>query len=163
MKNGSNLYVKWRTGVSPEDCIPVTSHFGWHNLPILGDKDQLVLRVVLLRHQETAKIFAQEEQKVKDMMDLADTVVQAERVMNVSLRSHTYNVRKYSSNTTEKYKDSLLEVPHDIQAAENLSELFNPLRKFLDEQKQERLEQDKEGLVRFCTPKTNIYQTDKQE
>lgn len=69
---------------------------------------------MLLRHQQIAKKFTLEEERVKGIMDMADKVIQAERIMNLLLRGHTYSVRQFSSNTTGRYKDSLLEVPPDI-------------------------------------------------
>lgn len=67
----------------------------WHHISPLGTKEELVLRLFLLKHQKTEVMFTQQEEDIRNTIDIVDKVIAAERVMNVSLTSHKKKILHY--------------------------------------------------------------------
>lgn len=54
-----------------------------HDMPIHGVKDELVLRVFLLRHGKTASMFNNEEAEIRGIIDVANKLVIEERKLGL--------------------------------------------------------------------------------
>ena len=129
----------------------------WHHISPLGTKEELVLRVFLLRQQKTAVMFNQQEEDIRNTIDIVDKVIKAERVMNMSLTSHVYHKRRYSTSTAN---DNLLIVPESLIVHNNWIDLFNPLREYMQLLSQKRKESDESTLI-AC--RSSTYQVNKEQ
>ena len=108
-------------------------HF--HGYPVLGTKDQLALRVYLMRHAQTAAITGREEEQIKDFINSFKLLILAQKKLQLSC--HTYQKRTYST------KDYLQHVsPPSSITVSNVQKLFDPIIKHL-----ESLERTKIGKV----------------
>ena len=67
----------------------------YHGFSALGNKDQLALRVYLLRQGETAAINAREEEQIKDLIGIYKVLSFAQR--KLQLRSTIYQQRTFST------------------------------------------------------------------
>ena len=94
-----------------------------HNLPYLGTKDQLVLRVLMLRHGHADEASLKEVNQLKDFVNLAKQLITQQQTLN--LTSHCYRVRKYSTFTGKTF----VPMPSHVNGEEDLSNLFVPLLK----------------------------------
>ena len=65
-----------------------------HGYTPIGTKDQLVLRVYLLRHRQTAAIVARERCQMKNFINLCRKIILAQRSLHV--KHHVYRKRKYT-------------------------------------------------------------------
>ncbi len=65
---------------------------------MLGSKDELVLRVLLLRQGNTAAMSIKEEQELKNLIKVSKDLIFAQR--NLKLYSHVYRKRTYSFTAT---------------------------------------------------------------
>jgi len=63
-----------------------------HHLPVIRCKEQLVLRVYLLRQGRKVAVTAKEEEQSKDLIDIANKVIMEQRNLN---SPHIYRKRKY--------------------------------------------------------------------
>lgn len=93
----------------------------FHNLPYLGTKDQLVLRVLMLRHGHADEAALKEVNLLKDFVDLAKELIAKEQHLNLTM--HCYRVRKYSTFTSKTF----VPMPTHINGEDDLCNLFNPL------------------------------------
>ena len=93
-----------RSKISNSLSLPyLRSILKFHNLPMSGTKDQVVMRVYLLRHNKTAAVTIREEKQVRDLVDLIYKAVLEQRRLNVA--AHIYRQRKYTlkKNTSKTY------------------------------------------------------------
>ena len=118
----------------------------YHQFPIAGNKDQLALRIYLLRQGETAAIVAREEKQLKDLIEVYKCLSFAQR--KLQLCAHTYQRRTF---TTKRYHN-LVAPPDDI-SGENLHELFEPITNVLETQRQSRQECDQRNTTSLLQPK----------
>ena len=110
-----------------------------HGYSPIGNKDQLVLRVFMLRHNKRAAITAREEEQLKDLIQLTYKLIFEQRAL--SLSSHVYRRRAYALQTI---KPHFVSMPSHIHSEQDLKHLFQPL---LDHIEQERLKRDSEDKV----------------
>ena len=68
-----------------------------HGFQIFGTKDQLALRVYLLRHAQTAAITGREEEQIKDLINVFKLLILAQKKLQLSC--HTYQMRTYTTKT----------------------------------------------------------------
>ena len=115
-----------------------------HGFPVMGNKDQLTLRIYLLRHGQTAAITAREEEQLNDFIRIFKLLVLAQRKLKLS--NHTYQKRTFS---TKAYKQMIS--PPDHISASNAHELFEPVIAYLDNQRKQREEKDNRGTVHLVT------------
>ena len=108
-----------------------------HNIPPFGEKDQLVMKVFLLRQGQTAAITSREENQLKDLIQLAYQTIYNQRYLNVS--SHVYRKRTYTLQTISPH---FIPPPSHVQCESDLQSLFQPLIDFLDRRKQQREDKD---------------------
>ncbi len=118
----------------------------YHGFPVGGNKDQLTLRVYLLRHGETAAITAREEEQIKDLVGIFKLLALAQRKLH--LNSHTYQKRTFSTKT---YQQSV--PPPDNISICNSHELFQPVLAHLENQRHRREEKDRSNTVHLVTGK----------
>ena len=119
------------------------SVLSFHCLPIIGSKEELVLRTYLLRSNRTADVIAREEGQLNDLIRIAQAIISEQR--RLSFSSHIYRKRKYSISR----KSHLLFIPQPchICSDEDLKNLFKPFLDFLDEQRKLRETSDKRGTI----------------
>lgn len=72
-----------------------------HNCPVFGTKDQLVLRVLLLRQGHTKEIALPEEQQLKDVIKVSQRLIIAQRRLNLS--SHVFHRRIYTTQASSSF------------------------------------------------------------
>ena len=94
----------------------------YHGLPHLGTKEQLVMRVYLLRHNESAAAAAREEEQLRDLINLAYKTIREQR--RLSITAHVYRKRKF---TLQKKDPHFVPQPQHVQTEEDLQSLFEPL------------------------------------
>ena len=123
------------TAISRLTVAYLKSILAYHHLPVLGSKEQLVLRVYLLRHNEIAAVAAREERQLKDLIDLANKIIFEHR--RLSFSSHVYRRRKYSLQASYS---SFVPIPDHIKVVEDLPHLFHPLLSLMDRTHKENKE-----------------------
>ena len=106
------------TGISRLTIPYLRTILTHHHLPVIVCKEQLVLRVYLLRQGRKVAVTAKEEEQLKDLIDIANKVIIGQRKTNIS--SHISRKRKHSSA-------KFVPVPTHIVDANKLFELFEPL------------------------------------
>ena len=109
-------------------------HF--HKLPLLGTKDQLSLRVYLLKHCQPAAVTAKEEEQIKDLVKIFKFLAFAQRKLQLS--SHAYQKRTFTSKC---HQAEFVSPPQRISIT-NSHELFDPLVEHLDNMRQARKDSD---------------------
>lgn len=112
-----------------------------HNCSIAGNKDQLVIKVLLLRQGETAAILVKEEQELKELIKIAQQLIFAERFLKLS--KHIYRQRTYRTTTNT----SFLQVPISVHSETDLTDIFLPLLKHITLQHDQRAAQDKSNTI----------------
>ena len=129
----------------------------YHRFPILGTKDQLALRVYLLRHSQTAAITGREEEQIKDFINVFKLLIFAQKKLQLSC--HTYQKRTY---TTKVYQHRV-SPPSNITIS-NSHNLFEPLIKHLQNLRKSREAKDRESSLHLfpgASNKTNDSQMEK--
>ena len=116
-----------------------------HNLPLTGTKDQLVMRVYLLRCNKTAAVSAKEEQQLKDHISMIYRMILVQRRLSVT--AHIYRVRKYS---LQRESPHFISKPPHIDSEEDLQNLFEPLLAHILTQKNIREQHDQSSAFRPC-------------
>ena len=101
----------------------------YHGIMTLGIKEELVLRVFLLKQGRTAAMFAKEAAKLKDLIRITEQLILSERTLDLMRPNHTYFRRTHSCIDHE---DNLLEVPPHIKTLQDLSGLYRPLLEFIN-------------------------------
>lgn len=113
-------------------------HF--HRLPVLGSKEELVLRVFLLRQGKTAAVTAREEEKLKDLIGIIKLLIWAQR--KIEITTHTYQRRTHSTKTYHHFIP-----PPANTIISNLHNLFDPLDDYLQHERLQRDEADRTSVV----------------
>lgn len=124
-------------GISKLPVTTLRQILHYHDLPILGCKEQLTLRVFLLQQGETSAILAREEEKIADLIRIYKQLAVAQRRSN--LRTHMYKKRTY---TASKQIHNFVPVPTNISIS-NLHKLFDPVLEYIQTQRQARKDKDK--------------------
>ena len=106
----------------------------YHNCSIVGCKDQLVLRVLLLRQGRTATMLVKEEQELKELIKIIQLIF-AQRFLKLSTR--IYRKRTYHTTSTA----SFLPVPVRTHSETDLTDLFLPLLDYVALQHDQRAAQ----------------------
>lgn len=115
-----------------------------HNLPIVGTKEQLVMRVFLLRHNRTSAVVAREEAQIKDLVGLAYECIHQQRRLH--LTSHIYRKRTY---TLKPSNPEFVVVPSSIRSESDLNKyLFQPILSYIEDCGRHREEKDKSSVSR---------------
>ena len=65
-----------------------------HGFAPIGSKDQLVLKVYLLRHVKITAIVAQERDRIKRLVGMCNQIILAQRSLHI--KHHIYRRRKYT-------------------------------------------------------------------
>ena len=115
----------------------------FHNLPVSGTKDQLVMRVYLLRHNKTAAVTTREEKQVLDLISLIYKAILEQRRLNVT--AHIYRQRKY---TLQKTNPHFVRKPPHVDKEEDLTNLFDPLVSFIGGERKKREQHDTISVYR---------------
>ena len=129
----------------------------FHGLPITGTKDQLVMRVYLLRCNKTAAVSAKEEQQLQDLISMIYKMILEQRRLSVT--SHIYRVRKYS---LQRKCPHFVPKPSHINSEEDLQNLFEPLLAYILTHKKKREQHDQSSAFRshvsstFITPDVEV-------
>ena len=129
----------------------------FHGFPITGNKDQLALRVYLLRQGETSAVLAREENQLKDLINIYKHLSFAQR--KLKLCHHIYQKRTFSS----KLKRCVVTPPPNI-SSENLHELFEQLVNCIDSQITKRKKEDSRSTISLVQrqAKENVHLNDKE-
>ena len=115
-----------------------------HNLPIVGTKEQLVMRVFLLKHNKTSAVTAREEGQIKDLIKLVYEVIYQQR--QLQLTSHTYRKRTYTLRSSHH---EYVTVPCTIRSESDLNKLlFEPILNLFDTRQKHREELDRSSVFR---------------
>ena len=102
-----------------------------HNIPYVGVKENLVMRVFLLRHNKTAAVTSREEDQIKDLTSLVYKAILEQRRLHVT--SHTYRKRTYTLQTSSP---NFVAIPSHVVVEDDLNKcLFEPLLTWLDKLK----------------------------
>ena len=120
-----------------------------HGYSPIGRKDQLVMRVFLLRSNQTSAITAREEEQMKDLIELTYKVIFKQRQLNIS--SHVYRKRMFTLQTKSPH---FIKAPPHVQSETDLQHLFDPLLKFIEDLRAQRAKDD-ENVLTPCTPTTS--------
>ena len=94
----------------------------YHDLPHIGTKEQLVMRVYLLRHNKSAAAAAREEEQLRDLIHLAYKTIREQR--RLSITTHVYRKRKFTLQNKDPH---FVPQPQHVQTEEDLQSLFEPL------------------------------------
>ena len=98
-------------------------HF--HGLPCFGTKDELIIRVCLLKNNQISALFAREEQQLKDLIKIIYDLIHCQRLLDI--RSHVVTKRTYPSRENK----NCVPLPQHINTAADLCHLFDPLIQFI--------------------------------
>ena len=115
----------------------IRSVLKFHNLPVTGMKDQVVMRVYHLRHNKTAAVTVREEKQIGDLVNLIYKAILEQRHLNV---------------TTDVYRQRnphFIRLPPLVSKEEDLQTLFSPLPSYLDS---ERKKQEKNDFISVFRP-----------
>ena len=118
-----------------------------HGLPTIGLKDELVIRVFLLRQGCTHAITAKETKQLRYMVEVHNKVILYQRHLNIT--NHSYHRRKFSSQSVEH--GSFESVPTDIRQPSDLIELFSPLISYMEKEEKDKQDKDSESTIMYAT------------
>ena len=105
----------------------------YHQLPFSGSKDQLVMRVYLLRHNKSAAAATKEVEQLRDLINLAYATIREQR--RLCITEHIYRKRKYS---LQKRDPHFITKPRGVQSQEDLQALFQPLLMYITTKQNQR-------------------------
>ena len=125
------------SGINQFSVAKLREILNHHGLPVLGTKDELVLRVLLLTQGETAAIMARQEEQVKDLIRIFKLLVLAQKKLYLTHTGHKYSQRSFSTATNSTF----VPPPTNIELS-NLQELFESLKEHIARLRNEREEYD---------------------
>ena len=125
------------SGINQFSVAKLREILHYHHLPVLGTKDELVFRVLLLSQGETAAVTTRQEEQLKDLIRIFKLLVLAQRKLHLKYNCHKYSQRSFSSTTYSTF----VPPPPSIQLS-NLQELFGSLEEHIALLKKEREEYD---------------------
>jgi hypothetical protein len=128
----------------------------YHHISQFGSKDQLVIRVHLLRHNRSDAVTAREEGQLTDLTHLIYEVIRKQKQLNII--NHVYRTRTYSSKPTREGKS--VPIPDHIGTVDDLSGLFNPLLSLINQQHAERKQNDEQSVYHHYNPSKTIVSSD---
>ncbi len=117
-----------------------------HGFPIMGTKDELAIRTLLLRQGRSAAMFAREDKQLRDFINITEQLILDERKLHVSLSSHMYQQRTFSSISNLTHKNEV-QLPIHVRTIQDLPELFSPLLNDLNAITEVRTERDERTLI----------------
>ena len=109
-----------------------------HGYSTIGTKDQLILRVFMLRHNKRVGITAREEEQLKDLVQLTYKLIYEQR--KLSLNSHIYRKRTYTLQTV---KPHFVPLPNHVSCEQDLKLLFQAFIDHINKEQSKREEEDK--------------------
>ncbi len=121
-----------------------------HGYPTMGNKDQLVIRVILLRQGKSSDMFQMEERQLKDLVKICDQIILEERRLYLRKVNHTYRRRTFASHSSQS---STVSLPQHVLRINDLQVLFDPLVEFIDIIKSNRSEQDQRSTIQLIQKK----------
>ena len=127
----------------------------YHGLPHIGTKEQLVMRVYLLRHNKSAAAAAREEEQLRDLVHLAYKTIREQR--RLSITTHVYRKRKF---ILQKKDPHFVPQPQHVKTEEDLQSLFEPLLIQINTNRK-TCEEDDEKLA-FKLHKTTSTESDEK-
>ncbi len=113
----------------------VLYHHGFHTH---GSKDELVIRVFLVKHQRTSAMFAREKQ-LRSFIKVVLELIHCQRMLHAVTTCHLYRKRQHSAC---KITTSCINKPTHIELESDLKALFDPLLTFIDGIASHRRESD---------------------
>ena len=128
----------------------------YHGVSFSGTKDQLVLKVFLLRQGRTAATTAREEEQVKDLIRLVQQLIFAQR--NLQLTNHTYQQRTYTSTSCKHFI-----AVDGIRSESDLTNLFSPLIDYINKLRRDKEEQDQSTTVQLVQCNSGTADSAKRE
>ena len=141
-------------GVQRLSIAKLRSILKYHNLPPYGVKDQLVVKVVLLRQGRTAAVSAREEKQLKDLIHMTNCLIHEQRYKKVT--SHIYRKRTHTRVSIAHF----VPTPVHVKSDSDLKHLFEPLLNQLDLLKQHRTELDCSAPL--YQTKTNVEESNRE-
>ncbi len=96
----------------------------YHGFPIFGTKDELVLRVFMLKHNTVDAMLAKETKQLKELIKIIQELILREK--EGTLQHHVYRQRTYTNPQRESPKLDLPIKPPD------LLHMFDPLVQYVD-------------------------------
>ena len=99
-----------------------------HKIPSIGIKENLVMRVFLLRHNRTIAITSREEKQIKYLINLVYKVILGKQKLHIT--SHVYRRRTY---TLQSNSSKFVAIPSHVVVEDDLHKrLFEPLLTWLE-------------------------------
>ena len=127
-----------------------------HSLPHIGTKEQLVMRVYLLRHNKSVAAAAREEEQLRDLVHVAYKTIREQRRLNIT--THVHRKRKF---ILQKKDPHFVPLPRHVKTEEDLQQsLFEPLLIHINTNRKTR-EEDDEKLA-FKPHKTTSTKSDEK-
>ena len=96
-----------------------------HSLPFLGCKDDLIMRVFLLRQGHPGEASSKEKRQMMDLIAMTKELIMTQQLMR--LTNHIYRVRRYTTHTSKVF----VPMPSHIHGEESLVHLLNPLLEYI--------------------------------
>ena len=126
------------TSISKLQVSKLRQILAFYKLPIVGTKEELALRVFLLRNGQFEATIAREEEELKDFISQCKSLIIEELKLAKIYTSHTYQRRTHSSS---KVSPKLV-TPPSTTTLTNLHNVFNPLLTQIARNKQARKERN---------------------
>ena len=133
------------SGLSHLTIPKLKSILKYHHMPLVGNKDQLVLRVHLLRHNRSDAVTAREEKQLEDLVNLVHSVIRKQKFLVIT--HHLYRSRKYSLHN---HCSHFVSVPPHIKSEDDLDSLFQPLISYMQSQRENRKQKDMASAFKPC-------------
>ena len=99
-----------------------------HRLPYLSCRDELILRVFMLKNGCANEAALREKNQLKDLVKLAKKLIAKLQLMH--LTEHVYMLQ--SENTTLNVNKTFIPMPLHISGEDDLSHLFDPLVEYIN-------------------------------
>ena len=138
------------SGLSHLTIPKLKSILKYYHMPLVGNKDQLVLRVHLLRHNRSDAVTAREEKQLEDLVNLVHSVLRKQKFLVIT--HHLYRSRKYSLHN---HCSHFVSVPPHIKSEDDLDSLFQPLISYMQSQRKDRKQKDMASAFKPCTMKNS--------
>ena len=92
---------------------------------MVGSKEELALRVHLLRQGRSAGMFIQQENQLRDFIAIVQQLVIEEQRIHAA--SPYLHMNRQQSFATSSFSSTLVELPRHVSKLDDLKQLFNPL------------------------------------
>ena len=154
------------SGISQLSVSTLRAILDFHGFSMVGSKEELALRVHLLRQGRSAGMFIQQENQLRDFIAIVQQLVIEEQRIHAA--SPYLHMNRQQSFATSSFSSTLVELPRHVSKLD-LKQLFNPQLRHLDAVRQHRVENDAKSTVQLktytvkpdlrefvCTPGTSI-------